>query len=354
MSGGVDSSVAAFLLKKQGYEVIPIFLRSYPDESLYLNTLCPFKGDKKIARQVCNLLGLNLIELDYRSKYLKKIIEPMFLQYEKNQTPNPDVSCNTIIKFPALWEYAKSVKANYIATGHYARIKKKSKGFYLLQGKDKNKDQSYFLHELSQKDLSHTLFPLGSLTKKEVRQIAKSNKLPNWNKQSSRGICFIGKTNFKEFLQKKIPKKQGLVLSTKKEIIGVHPGSFYFTIGERIGPSKGFIINKNYINKIKNKKLYIAKKIKNNIIIAPKNHPLLLTKQIKIKKFHLINPKDFPKIKLKARIRHLGKLLTGKLKKSKSSYVFILKTPQKEISSGQSIVLYNKNKLISGGIIKTQ
>ncbi len=354
MSGGVDSSVAALLLKKQKYEIIPIFLRSYPDESPYLDALCPFKEDKKMARQVCNLLGLKLIELDYRSKYLKKIIEPMFSQYKKNKTPNPDVSCNTIIKFPALWRYAKSINADYIATGHYARIKKTHKGFHLLQGKDKTKDQSYFLNELSQLDLSHTLFPIGNLKKSQVRKIAKANKFPNWSKQSSRGICFIGKTNFKKFLQKKISNKQGLVMSPKKEIIGVHPGSFYFTIGERIGPSKGFIINKDYINKIKNKKLYIAKKLKNNIIIAPKNHPILLIKQITIKKFHLINSKDFPKTNLKARIRHLGKLLSGKLKKSKSEYIFIFTTPQKEISSGQSIVLYKKDNLIAGGIISTQ
>lgn len=352
MSGGVDSSVAAFLLKEKGYEVIPIFLRNYPDESPYLGSSCPFKGDKKIAKSVCSKLGLKLKELDYRSIYLNKVIEPMFSQYEKNLTPNPDVACNTIIKFPALWKYAKSISAEYIATGHYARISKDKNGFHLLQGIDKNKDQSYFLHELSQSDLSHALFPIGNLTKTEVRNLAKKVGLKNWDKQGSRGICFIGKTDFKEFLKKKISQKPGPILSVSGEVIGTHPGIMYFTNGERVRPAKGFEIDSKYINKIGNKKLYISKKIKpNKIIVAPENHPSLKKSKITLKKFHLINKKDFPKSGLKARIRHLGKLHSGNLKKQNNNYVFTLAKPQKEISEGQSLVLYKNKKLIAAGEI---
>lgn len=353
MSGGVDSSVAALLLKKQGYNVIGIFLRSYPDEAPYLDALCPFKGDKKIAKQVAKKLGIKLIELDYRSKYLKRIIMPMFEKYEKNLTPNPDVACNTIIKFPALWKYAKSHKADYIATGHYARIKKSSDSFQLLQAKDKDKDQSYFLYELSENNLSHTLFPNGNLTKFQVREIAKSHNFPNWDKQGSRGICFIGNLNFKTFLKKKIPNKPGPVITIKGDIVGTHPGASYFTIGERAIPSKGIIINKVYTNSTGNKRIYIADKKSNTLIIAPESHPSLKKSRIFIKNLHLINSKDFPKTNLKARIRHLGKLLPGKLKEQKNKLVFTLKKPEKEIAPGQSIVLYNKERLIGGGIIKS-
>ncbi|MDP2628724.1 MAG: tRNA 2-thiouridine(34) synthase MnmA, partial [Nanoarchaeota archaeon] len=285
MSGGVDSSLAAFLLKEKGYDVIPIFLQNYPDESPYLDSICPFKEDKNIAEKICKSLGLKLKKIDYRTKYLNEVIEPMFSQYEKNLTPNPDVSCNTIIKFPALWKYAKSISADYIATGHYARISKDKNGFHLLQGIDKNKDQSYFLHELSQSDLSHTLFPIGNLTKTQVRNLAKKVGFKNWDKQSSRGICFIGKTNFKEFLKKKISPKPGPVLSISGEIIGKHPGMMYFTNGERVRPGKGFEIDSKYINRIGNKKIYVFKKIKpNKIIIAPENHPSLKRSKINLKK----------------------------------------------------------------------
>ena len=353
MSGGVDSSVAALLLKKQGYNVIGIFLRNYPDTVPYLDSACPFKEDKQIAERVCRKLKIPFEKLDYRKQYLKEVIEPMFKLYEKGETPNPDVPCNTIIKFPALWKFAKAHNTDYIATGHYARVKKAKSGFSLLQGKDKKKDQSYFLYELSQSDLSHSLFPLGNLTKTEIRKIAKSHGLPNWNKQGSRGICFIGDLDFKEFLKKKIKPSPGPVLNEKKQKIGTHPGSFYFTIGERIRPNKGISVNPRYINSIGNKKLYIAKKRGNTLIAAEENSPLLKTSVIKIQKFKLINKKDFPKTNLKARIRHLGKLLPGKLSKKGKSLIFKLSKPEKEIANGQAIVLYQGKKLIGGGIIRS-
>ncbi|MAG37936.1 tRNA 2-thiouridine(34) synthase MnmA [Candidatus Pacearchaeota archaeon] len=354
MSGGVDSSVAALLLKKQGYKVVGIFLRNYPDTEPYLDSICPFKGDKEIAERVCQKLNIPFRVIDYRKQYLKDVIEPMFKSYESGLTPNPDVCCNNLIKFPALWKFAKSISADFIATGHYAQVKKTSKGFQLLSGKDKTKDQSYFLHELTQSDLSHTIFPLGELTKSQVRKIAKSHKLKNWNKQGSRGVCFIGDLDFKSFLKKKIKKSLGVVLTPEGETIGSHPGAFYFTIGERVRPNKGIEINDKYRNSIDNKKLYIAKKKGNTLIVVPEKSPLLLTKKVFIKNLKPINKKNFSKTGLRARIRHLGSLIPGKLKKEKSKYTFTFNKGIKEVASGQSIVLYKGKILIAAGIIKTQ
>jgi len=346
MSGGVDSSVAALLLKKQGYKVIGIFLRNYPDNTPYLNQKCPFRKDKQIAQKIAEKLKIHFKVLDYRKQYLKEVIEPMFRQYKKNLTPNPDTDCNKIIKFPALWKEAKKLKADFIATGHYARIKKTEDGFKLMQGKDKKKDQSYFLYQLTQKDLSHTLFPVGDLTKMQVRNIAKKNKFPNYDKKGSRGICFIGKLNFKDFLKKKIKEKPGKIFSTEGEVIGAHPGAVFFTIGERIGPRHKIRIKNNYKPQ---EKLYIAEKKGNDIIVAIKNHPILKKKKIKIKNLHIINPKNkIPKTNLKARIRHLDQLNKGKLSKD----IFTLEKPIESVAEGQAIVIYRGQELIGGGEIR--
>jgi len=252
-----------------------------------------------------------------------------------------------MIKFPFLWSTANKLKANFIATGHYACIVKTKSGFQLFQAKDKTKDQSYFLHKLSQSDLSHTLFPLSDLTKLEVRKIAKKSGLHNWNKKGTKGICFVGKVDMFSFLKKKIKPKKGKILTHEGEPIGYHPGIMYYTIGQRIGPRLGIKIEKHL-----GEKWYIAEKKKNNtLIVAPKS--LQPKKQkIFIKSFHQINPNDKIPKQLKARIRHLGKPLPGKLSKQKSKYIFTLSKPEKEVAEGQSIVLYYKNRVIGGGEIR--
>ncbi|MAG27105.1 tRNA 2-thiouridine(34) synthase MnmA [Candidatus Pacearchaeota archaeon] len=349
MSGGVDSSVSAYLLKKQGYKVIGVFLRNYPDEESYLDSTCPFIQDRKFAESVAKKLKIPFQGVDYRSTYLNKVIKPMFKQYSKGLTPNPDIGCNSIIKFPALWKIAKKHKADFIATGHYARIKKSKDGFHLLSGKDKNKDQSYFLHDLSVQDLSHSLFPIGNLKKTKVRKIAKSLGFPNWDKHGSTGICFIGKADMKELLKANIKSKPGPVLNPEGKNVGTHPGTTYFTIGEKVGPKHNVKIEDKYRNLVSSK-IYVAEKRKNNIlVIAPENHPSLKRKEIIITNLHKINPKsNLPSKRLKARIRHLGKLLPGKLTKNK----FILNKPEKGIAPGQSICLYKGKELVAAGEIR--
>ncbi len=346
LSGGVDSSVAALLLKQQGYNVIAIFMKCFSDTKNPLTNECSWRNEKRMAQRISAKLNIPLIILDLEKQYKKEIIQPLYKAYQKNLTPNPDIACNTIIKFPWLMKIAKKHKCDYIATGHYARIKKTKQGYQLLQAKDKTKDQSYFLSQLTQKDLSRALFPVGNLTKSQVRQIAKQNKFPNYNKLSTRGICFVGKVNMQTFLKKQLKPKQGNIKDEKGNIIGSHPGIQYFTIGQRIGPRLGITINKQHAQK----KYFIAKKIKstNTIIAVPENHPLLKQTKIKIIKFHKINPKQFlPKL-LQARIRHLGKLYSGKLTKN----IFTSNKPIPYVAEGQYIILYKHQQLVGGGEIR--
>lgn len=354
LSGGVDSSVAAYLLKKQGYEVIGVFLKNYSGTKDSLTIECSWIKEREIAQKIASILEIPLITLDYEKDYMKKVIDKLYSDYSRGLTPNPDIDCNNIIKFPALWKYAKKIKADFIATGHYARIKKDNSNYRLLSGKDKQKDQSYFIYDLAQNDLSHILFPIGNLKKEEVRKIAKKLKFPNWNKRGTRGICFVGKVDMKKFLKKKIKEKKGIVISEKKEIIGTHSGNSYFTIGERIGEAKGFELFPEARKKY-HEKLYIAEKLPGNkILVVPENHPLLKKKEIKVHKMHFINPKERIKSKgsLSARIRHLGEKHSGKLVKKGDKYFFIFKKSVKAIAEGQSIVIYKKEIVLGGGEIR--
>ncbi len=351
LSGGVDSSVAAFLLKKQGFEVIGCFLKCFSDTKDPLTGECSWVNEKKMAQKIAARLGIPFIVLDLEKQYKKQVILPMIKSYSKGLTPNPDISCNTIIKFPWLWNEAQKLNCNLIATGHYAIIKKTNSGFQLLSGKDKTKDQTYFLSELSQEDLAHTLFPIGNLTKSEVRKIAKKNKFPNYNKPGTRGICFVGKINMKSFLEKTLKNKLGKVIDEKGNLLGNHPGTQYYTIGQRVHPSIGIKINKP--RELSQSKLYIADKTKNNeLIVVPEGNKLLSKKEIILYVSHFINPKDkIPKL-VQARIRHLGQLYRGKLIKKSNKFVFISNKPIPSIAEGQFIVLYNKNICLGGAEIR--
>ncbi len=349
LSGGVDSSVSALLLKKQGYNVIGAFMKNFSDTKNPFTGECSYLEDKKMAQKIAAILNIQLVIFDFEKEYKRQVIGQIYKDYASGLTPNPDIYCNSIIKFPLFWKKAKTLGADYIAMGHYARIKKTKLGYELLQGKDKTKDQSYFLADLSQKDFEHTLFPLENLKKEEVRKIAKENNFPNWDKKGTRGICFVGKTNMQQFLKKKIKPKKGMIISHENKVIGTHPGIMYYTIGQRIGPSLGFKIKKEFGNR----KWYIADKRKDNsIIVAPENHKLLERKEIVIKKLHLINPKEKIPNKLKARIRHLGEMHSGRLEKNSGKHLFKFRRPVKSIAEGQFIVIYSKNKVVCSGEIR--
>jgi len=350
LSGGVDSSVSAHLLKKQGYIVIACFLKCFSDTKDPITGECSWIKEKQIAQKVAAKLNISFLTLDLEKQYKNQIILPMIQDYQFGKTPNPDISCNTIIKFPWLLEEAKKLNINFIATGHYARIKKTKQGLQLLAGKDKSKDQSYFLYELDQKTLEKTLFPIGNLKKQEVRTIAKKIGLPNWSKPSTSGICFIGKVNIKNFLEKTIKNKQGIVKDPNGKIIGKHPGISYYTIGQRAHQGIEIQFKKERED---NKKWFIAEKLKNNtLIIAPEGHPKLKKSKVIIKKLHLINQNEKIPTHLKARIRHLSNLIPGKLTKHNNKYIFTLSSQTPGIAEGQHLVLYNKNKVVGGGEIR--
>lgn len=351
LSGGVDSAVSALLLKKQGYEVIGCFLKCFSDTKDPLTGECSWVQEKQMAQKIAAHLEIPFVVLDLEKQYKKEVILPMIKGYSQGLTPNPDISCNTIIKFPWLWKEAKKLNCNLIATGHYARIKKTKSGLQLLSGKDKTKDQTYFLSELSQSDLSHTLFPVGNLTKNKVRDIAREHKLINYNKKGTRGICFVGKVNMKSFLEKTIKNHPGKVLDDKGNQLGIHPGIQYYTIGQRIGENIGINISKP--KSLAQSKLYIANKSKNNeLIVVPEGNPMLSKKEIILHNPHFINPKDkLPKL-IQARIRHLGQLYLGRLIKKSNKFIFISNSPIPSVAEGQYLVLYNKQICLGGAEIR--
>ena len=358
MSGGVDSSVAALLLKKQGYEVIGAFMKNWSDTKDPLTGECSWKDERRIAMKIAAQLDIPFVTLDFEKEYKKEVVEEMFNNYKKGITPNPDIDCNKKIKFPLLIKAAKKLKCKYVATGHYARTKKNKSGKYeLLRAKDESKDQSYFLYRLTQGHLKNTLFPIGELTKKEVREIAKKNKFPNYDKKGTVGICFIGKVNLKEFLQKKIKPKKGKILNPESQVIGEHDGIYYYTIGQRIGPRFGIEVQKE--SKQKPKKWYVAiKDLKKNIIVAaPEGHPINFRKDIIVKDFYLIDQdeKDFigKKTKVFSRIRQVGELIPSELRQGRNCKRWKIKInkPITGISEGQAIVLYQKDKCLGGGVI---
>lgn len=382
MSGGVDSSVAALLLKKQGYEVVGAFMKSWSDTKNELTGECSWKDDRKMAMQIASKLNIPLITLDFEKEYRKNVVDEMFRLYRKGITPNPDIDCNNKVKFPLLWKAAKKLGADFIATGHYIRKKKvtnkkdvnSKKGgvisfnnegvggrgvgsgakYELLRAKDESKDQSYFLYRLNKNDLEHSLFPIGHYTKKQVREIAKKNKFSNFDRKSTVGICFIGKVNLKKFLQKKIRPRKGKILNPEGNIIGFHDGIYYYTIGQRIGPRFGIDVERGSGKKVQ--RWYVASKNlkKNEIIAAPEEHDLFYRKKILLRNPHWIKDKPKDKINVLARIRQVGELLPSKLiyDKNKKQYKIVLNQSITGVSEGQAAVLYQGKMVLGGGVIE--
>ncbi|MEM4605749.1 MAG: tRNA 2-thiouridine(34) synthase MnmA [Candidatus Pacearchaeota archaeon] len=353
MSGGVDSSVAALILKRKGFEVIGVFLKMWSNEDELNN--CNWIEDRKTAFKIAAKIEIPLLTYDFESLYKEEVIKEMFENYRKGITPNPDIDCNKKIKFPLLLKLSKKLKCDYISTGHYIRIKKdkQKKLIHVYRALDEKKDQSYFLYKLDQKTLTKCLFPIGDLKKEEVRKIAKKQGFENYNKKGTVGICFIGKINFKKFLETKIKNKRGEIKDPEGKTIGYHDGVFYYTIGQRLGGRLGDV----FIKKEKGimKRWYVARKDieKNEIIAAPDGHPLLFKKFIKLKEVHWISEKPNLNDNFHVRIRQQGELLNAKIVKNKEDFIIELEEPAFGVSPGQSAVIYEKKtkKVFGGGII---
>lgn len=356
MSGGVDSSVAALLLKKQGFEVHAFFMNASQKTSRKWPSSIDWKKEETDLKKICDKLEIkDLFILDCEEGYEKKVISKMFKDYSKGKTPNPDILCNNVGKFPGLLKRAKAIGADFIATGHYARVNHAKNCFELFEGKDKSKDQSYFICGIGQKYLRKLIFPLGDLMKSQVREIAKKEGFENFDKRSSRGICYLGKIDVKKFLKERIPSKEGKVISPEGKTIGTHPGTMFFTIGEKVGEKHDIKIDKNWIKSLSKSrpKLFIAKKLSGNkLVIAPENHSILKTREVFIKSFKLINKKEPLPKKLSARIRHLGEKHPGELRKVNKKWQFKFSEGVEGVAEGQYIVLYAGEKLIGCGEIQ--
>ncbi len=339
ISGGVDSAVAAALLKEQGYEVIGVHLYCY-DEGPY----CTAKEDRVSAVRVAKSLGIPLLVWDFRKEYKQEVIRYFFEEYKVGRTPNPDVVCNREIKFGIFLEKAlKELGMDYIATGHYARIKKDRKGFHLLRGVDESKDQSYFLYNLTEKQLEQILFPIGDYRKLEVRRMAKKFELPNYSRRDSMGVCFIGPVPVSKFLRENLPIKMGAVVNTKGETVGEHDGVWFFTEGQRHGFK---VFNSTGLP------LYvIGKDVPSNTLVVGRGEEAKV-KEFKIERPHWININYKVALSsgLRVRIRHLGELLPAKVLAGKKLRV-VLKESVFGIAPGQSAVFYQNEEVLGGAVI---
>jgi tRNA-specific 2-thiouridylase len=350
LSGGVDSSVAAYLLQREGYDVSAAFMINWTTERAGLN--CNWKKDRRDALCICAQLGIKCLTFDFEKYYRKKVYSYMINEYKKARTPNPDILCNKIIKFGLLMQKAKSLGYDFIATGHYARIKKENidnKDIYsLYKGVDDQKDQSYFLYKLSQRQLSKVLFPLGELKKEQVRKIAQKNNLHTAFKKDSQGICFIGKTPLKQFLKKDISFSKGKIINENNEVIGCHDGVQFYTIGQRKG-----------LNVRKGGPYYVVERdSKNNILYVTSdvNDKRLYCKSLKAVSAHWIADDYLQNIKLCAKIRYRQSDQPADIHiyGNKSDVVYVnFEKKQWAAAVGQSVVFYKDAKCLGGAIIES-
>ena len=352
VSGGVDSSVSLVLLKDQGYDVTGVFIRTWTPDFIQ----CSWKDERRDAIRVCAHIGVPFLECDAIEAYKKGVADYMIEEYKSGRTPNPDVFCNREVKFGVFWEFAKSRGADFIATGHYARIGKKLKveskksdtNLHLLKGIDSEKDQSYFLWKLNQNDLSHTIFPVGRFKKSHVRKLAEKYKLPTMVKKDSQGVCFLGPLDIKEFLSHYIKTDKGNVLNEEGKIIGQHNGSVYLTIGER----HGFTITEK--TNIDSPYYVVGKDINKNTVTVSKN----IKKFEKIPEVFTLNDCNFTtdisdtKKIYTCQTRYHQKLLrcSVKLLKGNMAEVSFIGSGTL-VSPGQSLVLYNGEICVGGGTI---
>lgn len=372
LSGGVDSSVAALLLQQQGYEVIGLFMKNWHNTEVTISDECPWIDDSNDALMVAQHLGIPFQTIDLSEAYKERIVDYMFSEYEKGRTPNPDVLCNREIKFDVFLEAALKLGADYVATGHYCRrMTDENDVHHLLAGKDNNKDQSYFLCQLNQYQLSKALFPIGDLQKSEVRKIAEEHNLITADKKDSQGLCFVGKIKLPDFLQQQLKPKRGDIVEIEANhpiyqserttieqkampydydkdmgiVVGQHTGAHYFTIGQRKGldvggkPEPLFVIGTDTVNNV----VYVGQ---------GQNHPGLYRTALKVEsqEMHQLHPIEDNQI-VQARIRYRQPLQNAKMVKKEGSWYLDFEKPQRGITAGQFAAWYNEDDLLGSGVI---
>ena len=344
MSGGVDSSVTVALLKEQGYDVVGVHIKMWSDPSIP----CNFKEDRYDAMRAAEKIGIPFQTWDLTEEYRTAVVEYMIREYAAGRTPNPDVMCNRHVKFGVFLRRALEAGADFVATGHYARIRNQESGIRSLDAaRDKNKDQSYFLWTLGQEQLKHCLFPIGEYTKPEVREIARKFSLPTAEKKDSQGICFIGEIDLNAFLKKHIPMRPGLIVTTAGRIVGEHDGLAFYTIGQREGLGIGGGIP-----------YYVAAKdaTANTLVVAEGPYDKNLFRQeLAVMDVNWISGSAPPSggFRCEARIRYRQPLQKCTVNLQPTTYKLqtIFDEPQRAVTPGQSIVFYRGEEMLGGGII---
>ncbi len=348
MSGGVDSSVAAYLLKEQGFRVEGLFMKNWDEDDD--EEYCSAAVDLADAQKICAQIGIELHTVNFSSEYWDRVFEYFLTEYKEGRTPNPDIICNKEIKFRAFLDHAINLDADFIATGHYVNCTHSNSENILSKGLDENKDQSYFLHTLNQQQLAKSLFPVGELKKTQVRKIAQQNQFDTYDKKDSTGICFIGERKFKDFLQNYIPAKQGEIRTLHEEVIGQHEGVAFYTIGQRQGLGIGGQREHS------EEPWYVTEKdVSSNVlyVVQGREHESLFHKKLITQDFHWIKgqePNSIDNLKAKTRYRQKDQICSIK-PHNNGNYEIIFNEPQWAITPGQSVVLYQDDICLGGGII---
>ncbi len=348
MSGGVDSSVSALLLQQQGYQVEGLFMKNWDEDDG--TEYCTAKEDLADAQAVCDKLGIHLHTANFAAEYWDNVFEHFLSEYKAGRTPNPDILCNREIKFKAFLDYALILGADFIATGHYVRKQSDGETAQLIKGLDNNKDQSYFLHAVGGAEIAKTLFPVGELEKPVVRQLAEQHDLITHNKKDSTGICFIGERRFKDFLQQYLPAQPGQIEDTDGNPMGEHSGLMYHTIGQRqglgIGGVKGASEEPWYV---------VDKDLNRNVLIIAQGsqHPSLFKEALFTSTIHWIAGQE-PELPLHcyAKVRYRQQDQACRIEKNAAGYQVIFEQAQRAITPGQSVVFYQGDICLGGGVIE--
>lgn len=347
MSGGVDSAVAALKLLEAGFSVEGLFMKNWDEDDG--TEFCTALKDFEDAQKVCDLLGIKLHQINFAAEYWDEVFEAFLREHEAGRTPNPDVLCNKHIKFHHFLNYALDLGAGKIATGHYCRLREQDGRVELLRGRDPNKDQSYFLYMVPQEALQKTLFPIGHLQKQEVREIARRAGFPNADKKDSTGICFIGERKFRDFLMRYISPKPGPIMTPEGEVLGEHMGLMFYTIGQRQGLGIGGVKDRSC-------RWYVAKKDfeRGALIVVPDHdHPLLMERRLVAGRLHWIlgePPAEHFRCTAKHRYRHSDQPCEVVVEGDRAVVTF--DEPQRALTPGQSVVFYQGEVCLGGGIIE--
>ncbi len=352
MSGGVDSSVTALLLLEQGHHVTGLFMKNWEEDDG--TDYCTAMQDLADAQQVCDKLGIDLKTVNFAAEYWDDVFEVFLSEFKAGRTPNPDILCNKYVKFKAFLDYAiQDLGVDYIATGHYARVKKTDGDYFLLKGLDPGKEQSYFLYTLKQHELAHTLFPIGHLHKEEIRRLAEQAGFDNYRKKDSTGICFIGERKFTEFLQRYLPTQPGEMRSPEGQLIGTHQGLMYYTLGQRQGLGIGGVKD------APDEPWYaLDKDLENNILIVGQghDHPLMLHNTLEASRLDWCNNKPLTETIVctaKTRYRQADQpCRVEPLGEDRCRAIFA--EQQRAITPGQSVVFYQGEICLGGGIIESK